>query len=183
VARTALELFARDGFEQTTVDDIAAALDISRRTLFRYFPSKNDIVWGDFDLVLDRLRDEFDAAAATEPLMAALGRAVVASNRYGHADLDELRIRMTLITSVPALQAHSMLRYAEWRRVVAEFAARRLGQEPDDLVPTTIAHVALGTSMAAFVRWAQAPGDDLEANLTRGFALLATGFDAAAIRG
>ena len=42
---------------------------------------------------------------------------------------------MTLITTVPALQAHSMLRYAAWRAVVAEFVAQRLGDEPDDLVP------------------------------------------------
>jgi TetR/AcrR family transcriptional regulator, regulator of mycofactocin system len=74
---------------------------------------------------------------------------------------------MTLITTIPALQARSMLRYAAWRRIVAEFAARRLGQEPDDLVPETIAHVALGTSMAAFLRWVSHPCDDLQANLRR----------------
>jgi mycofactocin system transcriptional regulator len=176
VAREALELFARDGFDATTVDDLAAALGISRRTLFRYFRSKNDMVWGDFDRVLDQLRAQLDAAPGDEPLMEVLGRAVVASNRYHEAELGELRIRMTLITAVPALQAHSMLRYAAWREVVAQFAARRLGCSADDLLPTTIAHVALGTSVAAFVRWVHSPGDSLEENLTRGFAALAAGF-------
>ncbi|MGO9891485.1 MAG: TetR family transcriptional regulator, partial [Solirubrobacteraceae bacterium] len=47
VTRTALELFGDRGFEETTVDDIADALGVSRRTLFRYFASKNDMVWGD----------------------------------------------------------------------------------------------------------------------------------------
>jgi mycofactocin system transcriptional regulator len=155
---------------------VASALGISRRTLFRYFASKNDMVWGDFDWVLDRLRTELDHAAPDEALMDALGRAVVASNHYEPDQLPELRIRMTLITTVPALQAHSMLRYAAWRRVIAEFVARRLGQEPDELIPLTVGYAALATSMAAFVRWVNNPGDDLEENLERGYKLLASGF-------
>ena len=172
-------MFADNGFEETTAEDIAEALGVSRRTLFRYYPSKNDIVWGDFDWVLDRLRRHLDATHAAEPLMQALARAVIASNHYEPNQLAELRIRMTLITNVPALQAHSMLRYAAWRTVVAEYAARRLGQRPEDLAPQTIAHAALGTSMAAFVRWVQRPQDDLEENLRRGYSLLGSGFQLA----
>jgi mycofactocin system transcriptional regulator len=175
VARTALALFARDGFEETTVDAIAAELGINRRTLFRYFPSKNDIVWGDFDRVLDRLRECLAAEPDDAPLMEALARAVVESNRYEPGLLPELHIRMTLITSVPALQAHSMLRYEAWRSVVAEFVARRLSQRPDDLVPQTIAHMALGTSTAAFRRWVEHPDEDLAAHLRRAYDLLVDG--------
>jgi len=94
VARTALELFARQGFEETTMDDIAVALGVGRRTLFRYFRSKNDMVWGDFDRVLRRLRAHLEAAPAQAPLMDALAEAVVASNRYDDAQLPELRIRI-----------------------------------------------------------------------------------------
>ena len=174
VGRVALELFAERGFEATTVDDIAAAVGVGRRTLFRYFPSKNDMVWGEFETVMDRLRAELDAAPDDLPLLEAIGRAVVASNTYPRSALPELRIRMTMITTVPALQAHSMLRYAAWRRVVAEFVARRLDAKPDDLVPETVAHLALGASMAAFVRWVSHPRDDLQANLTEAFDLLAS---------
>lgn len=173
VEQVALELFARDGFEATTVEDIAAAVGVGRRTLFRYFSSKNDIVWGDFDRVLDRLRTELRGGESQEPLTRVLSRAVVASNRYEVRDLPQLRIRMTLITSVPALQAHSMLRYAAWRGVVAEFAAQRLGLAPDALEPQVVAHAALGCAMAAFVCWIAQPDDDLESNLTRAFELLA----------
>ena len=176
VGRIALELFARNGFEQTTLDDIAEAVGIGRRSLFRYFPSKNDMVWGEFELVMDRLRDELDGAPKDRPLIEAIGRAVVASNSYPDDALPELRIRMTLITTVPALQAHAMLRYAAWRAVISAYVARRLEVAPDDLVPETIAHVALGTAMAAFVRWASHPGDDLQQNLERGFELLAGSF-------
>jgi mycofactocin system transcriptional regulator len=166
-------LFATRGFENTTMDDLANALGIGRRTLFRYFPSKNDIVWGNFDAVLGRLRHHLDESPADEALVDSLTRAVVLSNRYEPPELDELRIRMTLITTVPALQAHSMVRYAAWRGVVADFAAQRLGQQPDDLVPLTMGHAALGMSMAAFVRWVENPTDDLENNLRAAYRLLA----------
>ena len=108
-------MFAERGFEETTVDDVADALGVSRRTLFRYFASKNDMAWGDFDWVLGRLRRCLDETTAEEPLHEALRRAVVESNRYEEEQLPELRIRMRLITGVPALQAHSTLRYTEWR--------------------------------------------------------------------
>lgn len=172
VERAALALFARNGFDDTTMDDIADALGVGRRTLFRYFPSKNDIVWGDFALVLNRLRGLLDATPASVPIMRALAHAIVESNRYEPEQLPELRIRMTLITSVPALQAHSMLRYAAWRQVVAEFVAARRGESPDDLVPQTIGHAMLGTSMAAFVHWVEHPGDDLDANLAQAYGVL-----------
>ena len=94
-------------------------------------PPRTTSSWGDFDLVLERLRSLLAATAADVPIMSALADAIVQSNRYEASQLGELRIRMTLITSVPALQAHSMLRYAAWRQVVAEFVCltqRRVAQ-------------------------------------------------------
>jgi TetR/AcrR family transcriptional regulator, regulator of mycofactocin system len=178
VERAALELFAKQGFEDTTMEDLADAIGVGRRTLFRYFPSKNDIVWGNFSLVLDRLRALLDATPADVPTMQALADAIVESNRYPPEQLPELRIRMTLITSVPALQAHSMLRYEAWRDVVAEFVADRRGEAPADLVPQTIGHAMLGTSMAAFVHWVQNPGSDLNASLEQAYGVLQANWDA-----
>lgn len=175
VERTALALFASRGFEQTTVEDIAAELGVGRRTVFRYFPSKNDIVWGDFDRVLDRLRDELDAQGEEVAMIDALATAAVASNRYPAEQLPDLRTRMTLITTVPALQAHSALRYADWRGVVAEYVARSRGEQPDELIPQTVAFAALGASMAGFSVWV-AHGGDLELRLRTAYAALAAGF-------
>lgn len=174
VERVALALFARDGFELTTISDIAAALGIGRRTLFRYFASKNDIVWGDFTLVCSRLRRLLQEAPVTVPVLQALGDAVVESNRYDPDQRRELLIRMRLITSVPALQAHSMLRYREWRAVVEEFVARRRNEAVTDPIPQLIGQVALGASMAAFVHWVENPAEDLEANLRQAYGLLRT---------
>jgi TetR/AcrR family transcriptional regulator, regulator of mycofactocin system len=182
VSRVALELFAHRGFEETTMEDIADALAIGRRTLFRYFRSKNDLVWGDFDWVLQRLRADFAALGRSLPLMEALRCAAVSSNTYPPEALPELRLRMTLITTVPALQAHSMLRYAEWRQVVVEFAAQRLRRQPDDFAPQAIGYAALAASTSAFTQWVRDPAEDLLALLDDSYAMLAAGFDQASIR-
>lgn len=174
----ALELFARRGFEETTLDDVAAAVGVSRRTLLRYYPSKNDLVWGAFSEHLERLRAMLATAPAEEPLMDVIRRGVVAFNDYGADELPRLRIRMTLITSVPALQAHSALRYDEWCAVIAEFVARRTGGAPDDLVPQLVAQAALGASKATYQRWIMR-GGDLLLQLDEAFRLLAGGFAAA----
>ena len=176
IVDVALDLFARQGFSRTTVDEIAAAAGVGRRTIFRYFPSKNDIVIADFDARLERLRL---ALAESDPELApmeALRRAVLLSNRREDGQLPALRIQTTLIARDPILQAHAMVRYAAWRRVVAEFAAERQQCRPDELLPQAIAYAALGTAMAAFTRWVRAPDERLEHCLDEAFRELANGF-------
>lgn len=160
--RIALALFASRGFEETTVEDIAAAAGIGRRTFFRYFASKNDAVWGDFDAGLTRLRHRLTAADPDQPLLDALREAVLTFNALDPAAETEHRFRMLLILHVPTLQAHSTLRYAAWREVVAQFAAQRLGQRADDLLPQLVAYSCLGAALAAYEQWLARPGSDLE---------------------
>jgi hypothetical protein len=107
----------------------------------------------------------------------------MATNRFGARELDELRIRMGLISSVPSLVAHSAVRYAEWCEVVAGFVADRIGGSPDDLGPQTVARAALGAAMAAFACWARHDTDDLIGEVDRAFRLLATGFDEERLQG
>ncbi|HEY4094711.1 MAG TPA: mycofactocin system transcriptional regulator [Baekduia sp.] len=175
VSATALALFARNGFEETTMDDIAEGVGVSRRTVFRYFTSKNDIVWGDFATVRARLRAHLAESPADEPLGDAIRRAVVASNRYEAEELPELRARMALITSVPALQGHSMVRYEEWRGDLAEFVALRLGGRADDLVAQVVAQTTMATAMTAFVDWVRNPEADLEQRLDEALRVLMAG--------
>ena len=163
----ARELFAARGFEATTVDDIAAAAGIGRRTFFRYYASKNDVLWGEFDAGLADLRRRLAGSDADVPLLDALRGAVLAFNALEPDGVSWHRQRMALILQVPALQAHSTLRYAAWRAVVAEFAGQRLGLRADDLLPRLLGHLALGAALSAYEQWLQHPGSDLAALLDR----------------
>jgi mycofactocin system transcriptional regulator len=177
VARAALELFARQGYDDTSIDEIAAAVGVSRRTFFRYYDSKPEVVWGEFDAELVRLRTRLEAAPRDQPVIDVLRRAVMDTNRFGPRELEELRIRIGLTSTVPTLVAHSAVRYAEWCDVVAGFVAVRIGGSPDDLGPQTVARAALGVATAAFVHWARSDRGDLVDEVDQAFRLLATGFD------
>ena len=180
IAHEALSLFVRQGFEATTVDEIAAAVGITRRTLFRYYPSKNDVVWGEFDAELDALRVALRAMPADLPVIEVVRHGVLAFNDWGGEGLDELRQRMRLITTVPALQAHATLRYADWSNVVAEFVAERTEDHREGLVPQAVAAAALGAAMTAYRRWV-AHGGDLLALIDAALALVVSGFSEDAI--
>jgi TetR/AcrR family transcriptional regulator, regulator of mycofactocin system len=174
--RVALRLFAERGFEETTVDDIAAAAGIGRRTFFRYYGSKNDVVWGNFEGELERMRARLAACPPDSPMMDALREAIVEFNRLDPGQVQWHRLRMTLILQVPALQAHSTLRYADWRAAVAEFAASRLGRPAGDLMPQAVAHACLGAAVAAYEQWLRNPETDLGDLLDASILALGRGF-------
>ncbi len=176
LSHIALELFAERGFDETTVDDIAAAAGIGRRTFFRYFSSKNDLPWGDFDTQLDRMRAFLDQTPDDVPLLDALRAAVVDFNRVHSAEIPWHRQRMRLLFDVPALRAYSTLRYAAWRAVVAEYTGRRLGLPPDSLQPQALAWALLGMALAAYEQWLQDTEADLTSVLSEALQLLDTGF-------
>ncbi len=82
---------------------------------------------------------------------------------------------MQLLLGVPSLQAHSMLMYADWRHVIAEFCAHRLGLDEGDHLPQTIGWLCLGTALAAYEQWLAHPDADLDALIRAGCATLAAG--------
>jgi mycofactocin system transcriptional regulator len=177
--QAAFALFAEQGFDATTVDEIAAAAGIGRRTFFRYFPSKNDIPWGAFEDELDRMRVRLKACPPEVPLMDAIRVALIDFNRVDPAQVPLHRRRMDLILRVPTLLAHSTLRFSAWREVVAEFVAERTGRRPDDLAPQTIAHAVLGVAVAAYEHWLDDPAADLGTLLDDAMRQLARAFGAA----
>jgi len=163
----ALRLFADRGFACTTVEDVAAAAGISRRTFFRYYRSKNDVVWGDFDAELTRLHRFLAGVPADRPLADTLRDALVLFNHVEGTEATWHRQRMHLILEVPALQAHSTLRYADWRAVIEQFAAHRLGVPTESLGPRTIGHVLLGVALAAYEQWLDDDSADLDGLLVQ----------------
>lgn len=157
----AIGLFTEQGFDETSVDDIAAAAGIARRTLFRYYPSKNSLAWGEFGDHLDGLRALLAETPDDVPLGESLRHALVDFNEVPDEMIEQHRRRMSLLLTVPALQAHSMLMYGDWRQVIAEHCADRLGAAPDDHTPQTVAWMTLGTALAAYDTWLASPGSDL----------------------
>jgi mycofactocin system transcriptional regulator len=174
-----LRLFTRDGFEDTTVERIAVAAGVSRRTFFRYFDSKADVLWHAFDGEVRALRDAFAAAPPSVPMMQAIRQVVVGVNRYRPEDIPELRERMSLISSVPALQASAAHHYDAWERAVSEFAATRLGQPADSLYPLAIGRATLAVCRAAYDRWIDRADTNLTRYLDQALQALAAGFDPA----
>jgi mycofactocin system transcriptional regulator len=165
IERAAFRLFAERGFDAVTMADIAAEVAVGRRTLFRYFESKNDIPWGQFDRTLDGFRTILADMPQDLPLHEAVHRGVQRFNDFPADAQPDHRDRMRLILETPALQAHSVLRYAAWRAVIAEYVAARLGLAPDDLVPRTVGNVALALAITAYEGWLEDPDADLTATL------------------
>lgn len=161
IEQAAFRLFAQRGFDGTTLDAIAEEVGVSRRTLFRYYSSKNDIPWGQFDRTLEGFRQILDDMPAEIPLHTAVHRAVVAFNDFPVDARPSHRERMRLILGTPALQAHSVLRYAEWRAVIAEYVGRRLGMSSDDMFPALVAQVSLALALAAYDQWLDRPSASL----------------------
>lgn len=161
LAHVALRLFLDRGFDATTIDDIAHAAGIGRRTMFRYYPSKNDLAWGDFEPLLAQMRARLDAAPDDVGTMQAIRDAVIEFNRYPDAELPYLRARMRLLLETPALVGHSTLRYESWRRIIAEFVARRTGADPADLQPDAVSWAFLAAVLSAYTHWLAHEEDDL----------------------
>ncbi len=140
LAREALALFAARGFEATTVDDVAAAAGVSRRTLFRYFPTKEALAFPRFDERLARFE-----ALLTEPHedgFQALRRATLALARAYEAERDEVVAQQKVVDASPALVARERALDLAWERAIARALQARGFQAAQ-------AHVLAGASMGA----------------------------------
>jgi mycofactocin system transcriptional regulator len=172
----ALELFADQGYTQTSVEQIAAGAGVSKRTFFRYFDSKAAVLWHDFDNEVEQLRAAFAQVPASTTLMTAIREVVVSVNRYRAEDVPELRTRMQLISTDPALEASAASRYDAWERAVSEFAAARLAESADALIPLAIGRTTLAACRAAYEVWLTKADADLTVYLDASLRGLAGGF-------
>ncbi|MCR8691221.1 mycofactocin system transcriptional regulator [Rhodococcus pyridinivorans] len=177
LAAIGIELFMEAGFDETSIDDIAEAAGIARRTFFRYFPSKNEVAWGNFDEHLAGMRASLESIPEDVPLSEALTTALHDFNTFPDSEAERHRARMGLILHTPALQGYSSVMYQGWRRVVAEFVARRIGADPDDHIPRTVGYLLLGVAISAYEAWLDEPGSDLHELLATGMATLTAGLD------
>jgi TetR/AcrR family transcriptional regulator, regulator of mycofactocin system len=178
----ALRLFADQGFDNTTIEQISAQAGVSKRTFFRYFSSKVSVLWSEFDSEVDTIRAALANVPTGVPMMDAIRQAVVTANHYGAADVPELRMRMHLIGSVPALQSSAAVHYDAWERAISDFAASRLGQPAESLYPLVIGRTTLAACRAAYDRWSARADADLTFYLDAALTALAAGFEPDTVR-
>jgi AcrR family transcriptional regulator len=148
----ALRLFREQTYQGTTVEQIAAAAEVSPSTFFRYFPSKEDVVLqDDMDTRLIEALERQPAGLTPVTAVRAASREVFAS--YTQADLDLLRETTALTMTVPEVRARATDEFARTISVVGEALAKRAGRPPDDLAVRATAGAVIGVIMAITMPW------------------------------
>lgn len=125
LAQVAFDLFRRDGFDNVTVNDLAAAAGVSRSTFLRYFGSKEDAVLGAVDARGEQVADALRARPADEDDWTALRRALDAVTEPHRQDPDGTLEVSQLIMRTPALGARTLEKQNGWRPVIAQALAER----------------------------------------------------------
>jgi AcrR family transcriptional regulator len=149
----AIGFFEQQGFDATTIEQIAAAADIAPRTFFSYFDSKDDVVLADYAERLDRIVGELDRRPADEPIWTALRSsfAVVASDY--EAEADRIARRFAIMATTPSVHARSLQLQAGWELALGSHIAARVGAATDDPDPGLLAAAALAVMRASLRNW------------------------------
>jgi AcrR family transcriptional regulator len=169
IVAAALELFAERGFERTTIDQIAAAADISRRTFFRYFADKEELFFAEDERLLEVVEATLDAAPPGEPVLELARRATRALAARSTADRRRRLDRERLIAATPALQARRLAKNLRWEQAIAaRLVERGAGEQEALLVPK----LAMACFQTAYERWVRDPGRDLPGLVDESFAAL-----------
>jgi AcrR family transcriptional regulator len=147
IRRHALRLFREHGYQRTTVEQIAAAAEVSPSTFFRYFPAKEDLI----------LQDNIDTAvieaferqpAGLTPVAAFRAALREAAGSFSPADLDMIRDTTALIRTEPEIRARATDEFARMIMVLSAALARRVGHPTDDLAVRTVAGVIIGVVLS-----------------------------------
>jgi AcrR family transcriptional regulator len=167
LSEVALELLTDRDFESVTVDQIAAAAGVSRRSFFRYFASKEDVVLQYLDQMAERLRDAIVARPAGEAPVAAVHAALRPTVAAYVADANRALAVVRLLQRSPALRARELESRQQLRELVAEAIGRRLGLDHRAaLRPRLLAGIALVPFDVAITTWLEGrSGDDVHAIL------------------
>lgn len=153
----AIELFERQGFDATTIEQIAAAADIAPRTFFSYFDTKDDVVIADYADRLGRILHELDQRPADEPTWRALRASFAAVASDYAAEADRLARRFGIMATTPSVQARSLQLQAGWEHTLAAHLATRMAAPSSDPAPRLFAATAVAVMRASLQHWLTAP--------------------------
>lgn len=160
IAATAIRLFKERGFDATTVDQIAAAAGISRRSFFHYFGSKEDLVLGDTDALGESVRDALQARPAEESAWEAIRAALMVLRPRADTAAEQLAIAR-LHHQAPSLRARHLEKHMRWQELLAPEIQRRLGlpdADPPDPRARAFVAAALACLDAAIDAWCESDG-------------------------
>ncbi|MFC4469831.1 TetR family transcriptional regulator [Streptomyces xiangluensis] len=174
VAATAITLFLDRGFDETTVDDICTAAGLSRRSFFRYFPAKEDVVVNLVGRIIGQGCRHLVAAPAEEDIWSALRASMDTFADWIDTDPDHALALLTLIRSSANLRVSYLDRADRWRTEAVGIIATRLGLDPSEtLYPAVIASASFGAFNAALTAWTTSNATlDLRTLLDESFAAL-----------
>jgi len=150
ITNAALQLFAARGFEAVTLADVAAAADIGERTLFRYFPDKEELLFGEDTAVQAQLEAGLAARPADEAPTAAVLEAIVSLAPLWQDRQEEGRVRQAIVAASQALQARERVKHAAYERTLAAGLVRRGTPEPQARL---LARTAVACLDEAIARW------------------------------
>ncbi len=162
----AVELFRTRGYDDTTVDEIAAAAGVGRRTFFRYFPTKEDAISADHETGLARVAEVFANAHADEPTASLVLRAGETVLDLYTDDPALSVARFALTHEVPALRDRESAGVDHYRRLFIRHLRERLAGEPDgELRAAVIGAAVVAAHNLALRAWlaAGAPADGIDA--------------------
>ncbi len=178
-----MRLFASKGYEGTTVDEIAAAAGVARRTFFRHFRSKEEAIFPDHDDTLVRVQAVLDSADAQEHPLDTVCRGITEVLRM-YAESPEVSVeRYRLTREVPALREHEIASVARYDRLFTRYllghfdeAAHRAGDD-DPLLAEVAASAVVAAHNHVLRRWLRADGKgDVEAQLVHAFEVIREAF-------
>lgn len=166
LVRSAFDLFDRQGYARTTVDDIAAAAGAGRSTFFRHFPSKEDVVFPDHDAILDTVEARL-ATASPDATTVALHEASRVVLRHYLEEGDVARARYRLTSSVPALRDAEMAGQRRYQRLFRRHlnAWLEAAGRPDDLVAEVLANAVVTAHNHVLRAWLRDESTDPESEL------------------
>ncbi|HEX5586863.1 MAG TPA: TetR family transcriptional regulator [Acidimicrobiia bacterium] len=153
IERSALELFAERGFAAVTVNDIAAAVDISRRTFFRYFASKESVLFGDPQREENRLVSELEQRPEEGPV-EALHAALIEMAREQEADPTITALRLRVLESAPEITSAAFAQRITFQRRLTPLVAQLMGvDEARDMRPDLVVSVSMSAMYVGLQRW------------------------------
>jgi AcrR family transcriptional regulator len=154
-------LFLSRGFERTTVEQIAHAAGVSRRTFFRYFESKEDVLVERSDRLGERLYAELAARPSEEPPLLAIRNALVPAVEAGIEDADFIRWVIRVLREKSALRRAMMERRNRLEERIAALMAVRLHSRSNDNTPMLLAFITRALHDTAYNAWYDHETDDI----------------------